>query len=118
MGLLKQGDCTIIKTCSQGAKLISLHACKTEALQKNLGGKILGWPRPKLTAAMATLASYTHIIYILDFGQIKCMKKKKLGFKMMCNDKITFIAHLKYIEIVISIAAPHFYLASSVLYWI
>ncbi len=46
------------------------------------------------------------------------MYEKKLGFKMMCNDKITFIACPKYIEIVIFIAAPHFYLASSVLYWI
>ncbi len=35
------------------------------------------------------------------------MKKNKLGFKMKCNDIITFIAHPKYIEIVISRHGSH-----------
>ncbi len=35
------------------------------------------------------------------------MKKNKLGFKMKCNDTITFIAHPKYIEIVISRHGSH-----------
>ncbi len=35
------------------------------------------------------------------------MEKKKLGFKMKCNDKITFIARPKYIKIVISRHGSH-----------